>query len=134
LVLSATLRLPLPHFPAGAGDEHSLQRARRELHWNPQRHLPAGAAEASAWAAEKRRWVERAPADPAGRRERFQVLQSLTERLRPFTVAAESQVSHRLAAVRSELQANAVLGRRDFAFCLFPEEQIRPFLAQFLRP
>jgi hypothetical protein len=32
--------------------------------------------------------------------------------------------------VSAEAAANAVLRRRDFAFCLFPEATLRPFLTQ----
>jgi hypothetical protein len=30
------------------------------------------------------------------------------------------------------VRANAILQRRDYAFCLFPENVLRPFCVQFL--
>src|SRR5205085_11199692 len=43
-VLSATLHLPLPGFPATATDVERAERLVRDLTWNPQRHLPPAVA------------------------------------------------------------------------------------------
>src|SRR5262245_1915548 len=40
----ATCRLPLPPYPATEDDRRRLARHLRELHYNPQRHLPPEAA------------------------------------------------------------------------------------------
>ena len=37
-----------------------------------------------------------------------------------------------LATARAEVAANAILQRRDFAWVLYPEDVLRPFLQQFL--
>ena len=37
-----------------------------------------------------------------------------------------------LTRVRSEVDANAILRRRDYPWVLYPEEALRPFLQQLL--
>jgi hypothetical protein len=128
LVLTATLLLPLPAPPVTADDCRRLSHELRDLHWNPQRHLADGGAPA----ARKREWVARRPADAAGRRERFRVLRELTAELRRPLVERERQLRTESEACGRALEANAVLRRRDYAFCLYPEPAMRPFCSRFL--
>lgn len=135
LVLSGTLRLPLPHFPTDAERLRATAGEARDLHWNPQRHLPDGVRERPEFgqaAAEKQDWIGRQPRTPAERRQRFQVLRDLTERLREPLQAAEETLAEELSQGRTEVSANERLRRRDFAFCLFPAAQLRSFCTQFL--
>jgi hypothetical protein len=133
LVLSATRLLPLPSEPVQPDDRRRLAREVRDLHYNPQRHLDLAAFTAlRPLAEEKRAWVERQPEDAVGRRRRFQVLRELTERLREPLVSRESQLREELAHYDKQLDANAVLRRRDYSFCLYPEEMLREFCARFL--
>jgi hypothetical protein len=37
-----------------------------------------------------------------------------------------------LARSRAEVEANAILQRRDYSWVLYPEEMLRPFLTGFL--
>ena len=83
-------------------------------------------------AAEKQAWIAQQPTSSAARRERFQVLRELTDKLRPQVVRGLKTLEEDLERCDRELQANAVLQRRDYAFCLYPEEMLRDFCAQFL--
>src|SRR5262249_7783632 len=124
LVLSATLLLPLPAYPVRPEDEQHLARAVRDLHYNPQRHLPpdlAAMPEVLQLLQEKEEWVRLRPQEERARRERFERLRALTERLRPYVGDAIHAVERDLQNRRKQLHANAVLRRRDFAFCLYPE-------------
>jgi hypothetical protein len=133
LVLSATRWLPLPGYPATADDRRRLGRRLRELRYNPQRCLPAAEqARLSNLVREKEGWVRRSPADRAGRRERFGRLRLLNAQMHLPLLAEEGRVRQELARVEGELQANAVLRRRDYAFCLYPEGALRPFLTALL--
>jgi hypothetical protein len=135
LVLSATLLLPLQALPAQADDRRRLARELRELFWNPQRHLPA-ADRADAGVRElleqRRRWLALEPADRGQRRQRFRSLRSLTDQLRPRLAERRREVGAELETCDRRLQANAILRRRDYAFCLYPEATLRPFCTQFL--
>jgi hypothetical protein len=137
-VLSATLHLPLPGFPSTSDDLKRAERRVRDLHWNPQRHLsPENLAR-----PEVRTLIERKAAlaaaepprtDHAARREWFRSLQKVTEELRPFVAGQEPEAERELARVRAEVAANEVLRRRDYAWVLYPEETLRPFLQRFLK-
>ncbi len=132
LVLSATLRLPLPAFPCRPADSNRLARELWDVHCNPQRHLKECSGPALELAARKREWIDRQPADAAGRRRRFQVLKELTRRLRPFVATAERWARQQLQRCEFEVQMNAILQRRDYAFCLFPEGRLRDFCGRLL--
>jgi hypothetical protein len=138
-VLSATLHLPLPGFPATDAEVRRADRLVRDLRWNPHRHLSdadRARPEVAGLLREREAVVAAEPAvgDHAARREWFRRLQRLTERLRPFVrdrlAAAEAERDR----VRAEARANAVLRRRDYSWVLYPEETLRPFLQQFLNP
>lgn len=134
-VLSATLLLPLPHYPAEPDDCRRLAAELRDLYWNPQRHVNGRVGadlELSRLLAEKSEWVTREPNDPDGRLRRFQRLRQLTDGLRESVNDRRSRAEVRDRRCRQEVEANAVLARRDYAFCLYPEHQLREFMTSFL--
>ena len=136
-VLSGTLHLPLPTFPTSPDDLRRARRHGRELHWNPQRYTPADPPDRRTLytlLGEKSALVANEPPrdDRPARREWFRRLQRVTQCLRPY-VAPDAQLNDALQAyMRTHVSANAVLQRRDFAWVLYPEETLRPFLQQFL--
>ena len=131
LILSATRWLPLPSFAETLEDQRRLARELRDLHWNPQRHLErdGGMAELK---ARKEALIADNRQDAVGRRERFAALRKVTEQLRAAFAGEEENVRQRLAEYARRLAANAVLRRRDYSFCLYPEAILRPFCTQFL--
>jgi hypothetical protein len=128
LVLSATLWLPVAHEPAGKllARHRVLARRRRDLYWNPQRHLDG------ALAAEKAAWIARPADTPPERRTRFETLRRLTAALRPALQGQRAELAAELAGVDSALAAATLLERRDYAFCLYPAATLRTFMTQFL--
>jgi hypothetical protein len=135
VVLSATLWLPLPRTAARPDDCRRQARDLRDVHYNPQRNLGAdlGQDPSLQWlVAEKQAWINLQPADAPGRRRRFQELRALTEQLRTPLYDREQQLREELSRCRHQVEVNAVLQRRDYAFCLFPEATLRPFCTQFL--
>jgi hypothetical protein len=133
LVLSGTWLLPLQRFPATAADCRRLQQHLRDVEWNPQRHLSREApAEARAWAEEKQRWIAEPEGNRRYRQERYRALRSLTEKLRPFLSEREESLHRDLAACEWQLRQSAVLGRRDYSFCLYPEAMLRRLFQRFL--
>jgi hypothetical protein len=136
-VLSATLHLPLPGFPSTAGDLKHAERRVRDLHWNPQRHLSAeqrANPDVKALVDAHARLAASEPpyAQHAARREWFRTLSAITERLRPLVLWQFPHAEAELARVRSEVEANAILQRRDYSWVLYPEETLRAFLQRFL--
>jgi hypothetical protein len=134
IVLSATRWLPLRAARVGPEDRRRLTRELRDVHYNPQRHLggldhDAGLREL---AERKQEWIARQPAGAAGRRRRFEALRALTAQLRAPLEGRERRLREDLERCERQLRANAVLHRRDYAFCLYPEAVLRPFCTQFL--
>lgn len=141
LTLSATLHLPLAEpFNVAADDLPSLRQRLRDLRYNSDRHLPEG-TRADALIDEKRRLIEEQQAAKTEglprrlRRERspenhrrFLRFRELDRQLAEFTQPQQQRLLGEIEVVRSQLQANAVLQNREFAFCLYPEEALRPFL------
>jgi len=115
-------------------DRRRLMRAVRDVHFNPQRHLDETANNENLvdLAARKQEWNARQPATADERRERDQMLRLLTDQLRRPLRPREDQLRQELARCERQLRTNAVLQRRDYSFCLFPADLLRPFCTQFL--
>jgi hypothetical protein len=134
LVLSATRWLPLPRPAATADDRRRLLSQLRDLYYNPQRHLgdiPAGEHLAEL-VQRKHEWIARQSANAPERRERFHTLRTLTEQLRRPLRPHEEHLRRQLRDCEQQMRTSAVLQRRDYSFCLFPESVLRPFCTQFL--
>ncbi|MCI0379474.1 MAG: hypothetical protein L0215_17840 [Gemmataceae bacterium] len=129
LILSGTLLLPFPKW-----GEHSclpgLERQLRDLYWNPQRYAKTDAAQELA--AQKQRWIDAPSETSAERRIRYTELRRLTAALRLLVESEKGELEDQLAHARLAAAANQVTSRRDFAFCLYPEETLRPFLQRVL--
>ena len=129
-VMSATLHLPLPSFPATTADVNRLHRIRRELDWETERHIDP--REASDLKRRKQELIADRSGTPAERRQRYRELQTVKERLRDFVGYYTPKVDQQLARARAEVAANAILRRRDYSWVLYPEATLKPFLQQFL--
>jgi hypothetical protein len=135
MVLSGTLVLPLPAYPVTKATVQHLRRQWRDLHYNPQRHLSAELAASDRvadLAAQREKCISQSPANPTERRKRFDHIRTLNRLLRSPLHKQEQATRAAWDLAREELQANAVLQRRDFAFCLYPEDKLRRFCTQFL--
>jgi hypothetical protein len=135
IVVTATFRLPLPTFPTTVVDLKAAERKVRDVKWNPQRYLAPellARPEVRELAAEKERLISAELTEKAERKAWFQKLANVTARLRPFVTESLAQAEHELSERRREAKANEVLIRRDFSWCLFPEETIRRFCQRLL--
>lgn len=135
LVLTATLLLPLPTYPSRPDTCRRLALEVRDLHYNPQRHLESlqGNGRLEVLLAQKQQWIRATPANSTERRERFLILRQLTEQLRAFVAPKGQAQQQALTQAVHEVEANAVLERRDYAFPLYPETALRRFLTRFLQ-
>lgn len=130
-VLSATLRLPLPTHPDTPADCRRLAGELRDLQWNPQRQAMDD-VRFQDLADLKATWIARQTATSAERRERYRTLRAATEQMRALLDGREDELRQRLARCERAVRATAVLRRRDYAFCLYPTEQLRSFCSSFL--
>jgi len=135
LVLTATLFLPLPHYHATPEKCRQLAHQCRDLHWNPQRHLDEARIadpQAEVLAQNKRMLAAGTDGTRPERRRRFRELRRLTEELRQYVSGREQQLAREQRQCQQEQEANEVLRRRDYAFCLYPESRLREFCRRFL--
>ncbi|HEV3236284.1 MAG TPA: hypothetical protein VGZ25_04815 [Gemmataceae bacterium] len=135
LILSGTLLLPLSSYPATESTVQSLSRTWRELHYNPERHMNAELLRTEPvrkLVAETEAWIQKGPQTAPDRRARFDHLRALNLSLRAFTEEQERATRQAWDLAKKEVQANNVLHRRDYSFCLYPEEKLRAFCTQFL--
>jgi hypothetical protein len=130
LVLSATKWLPVPSFPVTVEDHRRTARQLRDLHWNPQRHIEDLLAD-DELVASKADLIAYTPLE-RDRKAHFQVLRSVTEKLRGAVKDDIEAVRVRLEQIDRQLDANAILRRRDYAFCLYPESALRPLCERFV--
>jgi len=136
IVLSATRWLPLPRAAVTPDDCRRLRRELRDVHYNPQRHLDEAenSESLSELARRKQEWIANRPQTRSERRERFRMLRALSDELRRPLQPREEQLRQQLLLCQKHLRANTVLQRRDYSFCLFPADVLRPFCSQFLKP
>jgi hypothetical protein len=129
-VLSATLHLPLPAFPTTFEDVYRAERRVRDLSWNPQ-----------GFVTDRSDLVERhaalAASEPpyrnrAARRAWFRDLRDVKEQLRARVADRLPEAEREAARARADVEANAILKRRDYAWVLYPEETLKPFLTRLL--
>ncbi|VTT97793.1 Uncharacterized protein OS=Singulisphaera acidiphila (strain ATCC BAA-1392 / DSM 18658 / VKM B-2454 / MOB10) GN=Sinac_5073 PE=4 SV=1 [Gemmataceae bacterium] len=136
-VLSATLHLPLPAFPATAADLRRAERRVRDLHWNPELHFTSAIAadpDVEAFVCQKELLTTHEPplTDRPARKNWYRRLRAVNADLRPYVADQLPAAEAERDRIRAEVAANAVLRRRDYPWVLYPEATLRPFLQQFL--
>ncbi|HEV8062085.1 MAG TPA: hypothetical protein VGP68_19560 [Gemmataceae bacterium] len=135
-VLTATLLLPIRHFPATVENMRRLARRLRDLEYNPERFLGEAVKREKTTRRlieEKNAWVHEVPISKAIRKQRFHALRTANAKLAALLDDDRAKQKDLLARSRAEVAANAILDSRDYAFCLYPEEMLREFLCRFLR-
>ncbi len=130
VTLSATLRLPLDAPQVGLADITKLTQLLRDIRFHPERHLQgADADQVSRWIAEKKRWIH-ANLPRGQRRARHIGITSANEALQHFLLEKREKIR----ALRSQAETQAAvaktLGSREWSFCLFAEDDLRPRLLE----
>ena len=132
LVLSATLLLPLPRYPEAAQQARILARRGRDLLYKPELFAER-TAEVAAMIRAKQAWIASPIATHDQRTERFAQIRVLNARLAPFVQLPLMQTQTKLEECQRLVAVNEVASRRDYAFCLYPEEMLRTFFAEVIR-
>ncbi len=132
LILTGTLLLPFSRLPVSAEDRCRLQNLERDLWWNPQRHLEGNIPAAKELGGEKNRWIARSAHSASESRTRYETIRKLTGELRPFVQDEEKQTRLSLERTAHDLRILQIRTRRDYAFCLYPEDMLRAFCGQCL--
>lgn len=136
MVISATLQLPIARRRVTADDLRQAERRLRDLTWHPECALDweslADRPAAEALVAAKRRWIE-TPPTPENARTRFREIRRINSALRPWLEQKRRALEAQRAELVEALRAEAILGSREYAFCLYPAETLRDFYEGLLR-
>lgn len=128
LVLTGTLRLPFPRAYVTREDLRRLADEKRDLTWNPQRHLTGSERGVTQLVDEKTQWIARSCNTHEERLERFKQIRRLNKELAGFAVENERRLARAVEKTTRQLRNSEVHSRRDFAFCLYPAEKLEGFL------
>jgi hypothetical protein len=125
LVISATLLLPLPRFPDAANRLRTLSRQLRDLNFKPERFVER--SQIAPLIPAKQEWIQRDGTTHAARVERFHAIRALNAQMHPFVQPQIEHVQSEIRELRRQMKWDEVAARRDYAFCLYPEEMLRSF-------
>ena len=116
-----------------------VSRELRELDYHPERFLSRdgapsanNAADAAKFATEKRRWID-TPVTPENAHTRHLAISSANAALQPFVRPQRQQLHDERAPSQRRLRDDAILNSREFAFCLFPRDQLRRLLDGYVQ-
>lgn len=131
LTLSATLHLPLPFRHSASRLLPRIRRYLRDTEWNPERYVAKGSAVARSLAEEKQHLIKLAPVEPADKLTRFRALRHITNELRPHATRARRGLKRTEAFLTRMAESERLAHDREYAFCLYPEVELRQFMARF---
>ena len=150
LTLSATVHLPLgSSSQITSADMGQLQQQLRDAEFNADRYLPDDAPDIRRLVAEKQTLIReqddaRRAAFGLTRRERrrqrranydrFLELRRVHAELAAYAAEHKRRLEHTLHETQQRLSAEAILTDREFSFCLYPENTLRPFMTSLAMP
>jgi hypothetical protein len=140
MVLSATVRLPISD--RNAGHEKlpaQLRQTVRELTFHPERYVDRNFAKQQGEidklekaVTAKQAWIA-APAGDGQGKIRHEGIVAANAELQQWVAPVREETSSKLAAAASAEAREAILGSREYAFCLFPEKSLRDLLLELSR-
>jgi len=130
MILSATYRLPIEHGTVDDGAIRAIDQQLRDLTYNPDRYVEGDATQsAAAWIEQKQRWVATAQTRENARL-RCHAIREANENLQPMVADERSKLRQRREQLARAQRAAAVLGSREYSFCLYQSGPLRDFLLE----
>ncbi len=139
-VLSGTLHLAVERPSVVEDDERAIRQQLREMTFHPEAFLaesnieqlpvPEGSTAPADLVTEKRRWIEK-PQTRENARQRCRAIRGANDALQPWVQPQRERLQSLLTQTEEALRVRQILASREYAFCLHPEETLRPFLTQF---
>lgn len=136
LVVTATIELPTRQQAVSEEDARRVRAQLRELTFHPEKQLDAHADRASAAEAlirSKRDWIAQQPTRETAR-ERCRAIRAANEGLQPWVQSRRAVLEQELGSIAAQLRSRAILGSREFAFCLYPAQMLQDFLLEIPPP
>lgn len=143
MILSATVLLPVSLPAADPAAIRDIDEQLRRLIFQPDRYLQQVIERQEFpkdWSeddirqiqqaiAEKWRWI-RTPVTAETARPRFLAIRRINEQLQPYVEPRRRELQQARSTVDHALRARSILGWREYAFCLYPEQKLRQFYRQ----
>jgi hypothetical protein len=132
MVVSGTLRLPLPRNGVTAEDIRHCDARLRDFVFNPDRVLQqtsdsVASSDYQTWISEKKQWIG-TPLTPENGSVRHQAIERCNTALQPYVRGLSDTLRTQRKELIAKLYADKVLAARDYGFCLFPEDLLGEFL------
>jgi hypothetical protein len=134
MVLSATLYLPVERPQVSNENLREIRRELRELSYHPERHLhdsqlldDDAARQTRALVEEKKRWIQ-TPVTHENAYARWNAFRRINDALQPRVAQRRRELLDLRSQTQRALRHEKVLGSREYAFCLYPESELRDFL------
>ena len=130
MIATATLRLPIPHARAATADQRRIDEQLRRLTHQPERFIEQFStecrdnAECQQWLVRKREWID-TPLTPENTKIRCRAIRDANDLLQPCVKTVRENLLRERATIQEALRVDAMLGSREYAFCLFPESVLR---------
>ncbi|MHB1559285.1 MAG: hypothetical protein ACYC61_17685 [Isosphaeraceae bacterium] len=129
LTLSLTLRLGIPTGPESSDDLHAVDRALRDLIFNPDRHLDEPYPDELRNIIEAKRAALAAPVTTRGERiARTHTLRRCNQAMQPWVDVKREGLRVRRQAILACLRSNRIARNREFAAVLHSSGQLREIL------
>jgi hypothetical protein len=127
LAVTATLRLPIQRPSVTAEDLRVVDQRLRDLAFHPERSIGDIDPQMRKLVLQKEEWIA-IPQTRANAKERCRAIRSINETLQPAVAKLREQLLAERQSFQHALRAEKVLNSREYAFCLYPAEQLRELL------
>jgi hypothetical protein len=115
-------------------DERAMRVQLRDLEFHPEKHIslaelpPDARRVVEKLIEEKWQWINTA-ITPESAAHRYRRIREINQALQPFVEDERQRLLQLLNETREKLKIKHILAARDWAFCLYPEEQLNRFYA-----
>lgn len=129
LTVTATVELPLEYARATSAEVQAAERKLRDLTYHPERFLREKIPNESAADLYARKQQLCSSIPPRGERKSWHdELTALNHAMQPLVAPLREQANQQLAELDRRHRHTRLLGSREFSFCLFPSDFLRPLL------
>lgn len=125
MVVSGTFLLPVQRPRTTETDLRFIDRQLRDLDFNPQRQLVSD----HELRKKKENWIQQ-PSNQA----RHRAITRLNEQMQPLVESERQRLEGDRQRLVADLRNRNLLSSREFSFCLFPEQTLRPLLDILIDP
>ncbi len=134
LTVTATAQLPLELPTVTEQDVTQIDRLLRELQFHAECHVDVKSSQKVERLVErKRHWISTLP--PQGsRQQRHREIVRANNGLQQFVASKRGKLLQKRRKLADNLRIRRILASREFSFCLFSEETLRPLLLELSHP